>query len=240
MSTLGSNDVTEERRLDSAIHYHLVRGLIDDGFAPDVTKLPELVAADGASVAEALKRLEVSHSLVCHPEHTAPWVIHPFSLSPTATWVQAAQLGWWAPCIWCALGVAALVSEDVVIHSRIGGEAEDLDIHVSGGRVRENGIIAHFGVPLRSAWDNVHHYCATVLPFRSESEVDAWSRRHAISKGAVVPIAQVAHLAQLWYGKHGDRDWTKWSVAQAREIFGKVGLTGPFWSLEAAAGENRF
>src|SRR5262249_57149373 len=32
--------------------------------------------------------------------------------------------GWWAPCIWCALGVAALVGEDVVIHSRIGGEAE--------------------------------------------------------------------------------------------------------------------
>jgi hypothetical protein len=168
------------------------------------------------------------------------WLFHPFSLSPTATWVQAGKLGWWAPCIWCALGVGVLVGEDVVIHSRMGGESENLGIHVSGGFVREHNIVTHFAVPLRSAWNNVHHYCATVLPFRSEAEVDAWSRRHAIPKGAVVPIAQVAHLARLWYGKHADPDWEKWSVAQAREIFGRVGLTGPFWALEAAAEENRF
>jgi Alkylmercury lyase len=232
--------MNEERRLDSAIHYYLVRGLIDDGFAPDIAKLQEMVAADAASVAEALKQLEASHSLLCHPGHTAPWVIHPFSLSPTATWVQAGKLGWWAPCIWCALGVGVLVGEDVVIHSRIGGESENLGIHVTGGIVRENNIVTHFAVPLRDAWGNVHHYCSTVLPFRSEAEVDTWSRRHAIPKGAIVPIAQVARLAQLWYGKHADRDWEKWSVAQAREIFGRVGLTGPFWALEAAAEENRF
>jgi hypothetical protein len=34
-----------------------------------------------------------------------------------------------------------------------------------------------------------------------------------------VPIAQVAHLAQLWYGKHADRGWEKWSVARARKIW---------------------
>ena len=232
--------MTEDKWLDSTIHYYLVRGLIDDGFAPDIAKLKKLVAADEASVVEGLKRLEGSHSLVCHPGQSAPWLIHPFSLSPTATWVQAGQLGWWAPCIWCALGVGVLVGEDVVIHCRIGGEVDDLDIHVSGGLVRENSIVTHFAVPLRSTWDNVHHYCATVLPFRSEAEVNGWSRRHAIPKGAVVPIAQVAHLAQLWYGKHADRDWQKWSIAQARDILGRVGLTGPFWALEAAAGANRF
>jgi hypothetical protein len=73
--------------------------------------------------------------------------------------------------------------------------------------VREDDIVTHFAVPLRSAWDNVHHYCATVLPFRSEEDVDAWSRRHAIPKGAVVPIAQVAELARVRYGKHADHDW---------------------------------
>jgi hypothetical protein len=232
--------MNKEGRLDSAIHYYLLRGLIDDGFVPGRAKLQELVAAGATSVAEALERLEASHSLICHPGHTAPWVIHPFSLSPTATWVQARKLGWWAPCIWCALGIAVLVREDVVIHSRIGGESENLSVHVSGGLVRESDIVTHFAVPLRSAWDNVHHYCATVLPFRREAEVDAWSCRHAIPKGAVVPIAQVAHLAQLWYGKHADRYWKKLSVAQAREIFERVGLTGPFWALEAATEENRF
>lgn len=70
-----------------------MRGLIDDGFAPDIARLEELVAAEPASVVETLKRLETSHSIICHPHQAAPWVIHPFSLSPTAIWVQADQLG---------------------------------------------------------------------------------------------------------------------------------------------------
>jgi hypothetical protein len=232
--------MTELGKLGSTIHHYLVRGLIDDGFAPDIGKLQELLEVDASTVKEALKRLEASHSIVCHPGRAVPWVIHPFSLSPTATWVQSAQRGWWAPCIWCALGVAALVGENVVIHSRVGGEAEDLDLHICDGAVREDSIVTHFAVPLRGAWDNVHHYCATVLPFRSEADVEAWSRRHAIPKGAVVPIAQVAELARLWYGKHAARDWKKWSVAQAREIFEQVGLAGPFWALESNEEEGHF
>jgi hypothetical protein len=99
--------------------------VVSEGFAPDIARLQQLAAAEPESVAAALKRLEASHSVVCHPYHAAPWVIHPFSLSPTATWVQADQRGWWAPCIWCALGVAALVGQDVVVHCRIGAETED-------------------------------------------------------------------------------------------------------------------
>lgn len=200
----------EQRELESTIHHYLIRGLIDDGFAPDIGRLQELVGAEAASVREALERLEASHGIVCHPDCAAPWVIHPFSLSPAATWVQTSQRGWWAPCIWCALGVATLVGGSVVIHSRIGGEEEDLDLHVCDGFVREDSIVTHFAMPLRSAWDNVHHYCATVLPFRSEADVDVWSRRR------------------------------KWSIAQASEIFERVGLTGSFWALEPDAGGKPF
>ena len=220
--------------LDTKLHYHIVRQLIDDGFAPSPSKLGQLTGVDSEAVAVALKRLEQSHSIVCHPGTAALWVVHPFSLTPTATWVQGRRRGWWAPCIWCALGIATLVCEDVVIHSRIGGEAEDVDIHVSDGLVRESDLVTHFAVPLRDAWSNVHHYCATVLPFRGDQDVDAWSERHAIPKGAVVPIGQVAELARIWYGKHADPDWEKWSVAQTREIFERVGLTDRFWHLEGS------
>src|SRR5260370_24064902 len=136
--------MTELGKLGSTIHHYLVRGLIDDGFAPDIGKLQELLEVDASTVKEALKRLEASHSIVCHPGRTVPWVIHPFSLSPTATWVQSAQRGWWAPCIWCALGVAALVRENVVV--------QDLDLHICDGAGREDNIMTHFAEPLRSAW----------------------------------------------------------------------------------------
>jgi Alkylmercury lyase len=49
-------------------------------------------------------------------------MIHPFSLSPTGTWVQQGEQGWWAPCIWCGFGIAALAGENAVIHARIGAE----------------------------------------------------------------------------------------------------------------------
>jgi hypothetical protein len=54
----------EQSKLESTIHHYLVRGLIDDGFAPDIARLQELVTVDAASVREVLKRLEASHS--CH------------------------------------------------------------------------------------------------------------------------------------------------------------------------------
>ena len=54
----------EQSKLESAIHHYLVRGLIDDGFAPDIARLQELVKVDAAPVREVLKRLEASHS--CH------------------------------------------------------------------------------------------------------------------------------------------------------------------------------
>jgi len=227
-------------RLDAQIHHHIVRGLIDEGRAPGLVALSELVGAGMEAIVAALRHLEANHGIVCHPGTTDPWVVHPFSLTPTATWVQGSRCGWWAPCIWCALGIARLVRENVVIHTRIGGEAEDLDIHVDGGAVRERTLLVHFAVPLRAAWNNVHHTCATVLPFETEPDVDAWSERHAIAKGAVVPIDQVAELARIWYGRHGDADWEKWSIAQTSAIFSGVGLRGDFWRLEGDAGGRSF
>jgi Alkylmercury lyase len=229
-----------ENELDTALHFHIVQGLLKDGFAPSELSLSKLADVEPAAVRAGLKRLEANHGIVCHPGTSTPWVVHPFSLTPTATWVQGSKRGWWAPCIWCALGVATLACEDVTIHSRIGGEAADIDIHVKNGKVSEDQLVTHFSIPLQDAWRNVHRFCATVLPFRTESDVDAWSDNHDIPKGAVVPIAQVADLARIWYGKHADRDWKKWSVAETREIFARVGLTDRFWSLEGSAGAATF
>jgi hypothetical protein len=46
----------------------------------------------------------------------------------------------------------------------------------------------------------------------------------------------VAKLAREWYGKHADKDWRKWTAAEAKQIFENVGLTGQFWSLDSGTG----
>src|SRR5215468_9414197 len=72
----------EQSKLEAAIHHYLVRGLIDHGFAPDIGTLQKMVKADATTVRNGLKRLEASHSLVCHPGSASPWVIHPFLAQP--------------------------------------------------------------------------------------------------------------------------------------------------------------
>jgi hypothetical protein len=69
---------------------------------------------------------------------------------------------------------------ELVIHARIGGEMEDVDINIVNGEVVEKSLWVHFAVPPRAAWDNVHHFCATVLPFRQAADVRTWSNRHGL------------------------------------------------------------
>ncbi len=221
---------------DAEVHHAFIDRLRQTGFAPSRHEVSAALAKPVKEIEKALYRLAESHAVVLHPHVCEPWVIHPFSVSPTATWVQQGDQGWWAPCIWCGCGIAALVGGNAVIHARLGGEMEDIDIHIVNGDVVEEDLWVHFAVPPRAAWDNVHHFCATVLPFRHEADVQTWSKRHGIPAGSAVPISQVQDLGREWYAHHCDRDWRKWSVAEAIEIFEKVGLVEPFWSLEGRDG----
>lgn len=219
--------------LDSRVHSAVLTTIVARGHAPGLAEIAAALGEGTASIAESLRRIEANHGLVLHPGSVDVWIAHPFSLSPTAVWVASGARGWWSPCLWCATGVVALAAPDATLRVRLGGEAEDLSIRFSGGRPVDDGLVVHFPVPPRDAWAN---FCALVLPFRSEAEVDAWCARHALAKGAVVPLSQVADLGRAWYGRHLDVTWVKWSVPEAREIFESVGLTGPFWRLPGADG----
>jgi hypothetical protein len=96
--------------------------------------------------------------------------------------------------------------------------------------------IATFMISPREIEAIVHHFCATVLPFRSPEDVWTWSDSHGIPMGAVAPIAQVMDLGREWYARHADPDWRKWTVREAAEIFRKVGLVGDFWEIPVTEG----
>ena len=206
------------------VHHAIIASFIARGHPPRITD-------------EAIHELADEHGVVLHPGTTEVWIAHPFATAPTGVWVDRGDRGWWAPCVWCAMGIVALAAPDATIHARYGGEAEAVRIEVSGGIVRSDGCV-HFPIPARDAWNNVAYWCATVQPFRRADDVPAWCTRHALPHGAVVPIAQVAKLGRAWYGRHAARDWRKWTVAEARAIFDGVGLVGPHWELPAS--DTRF
>ncbi|WP_069207870.1 organomercurial lyase [Sphingomonas panacis] len=222
--------------LASSVHHRLVDALLASGKIPTTLEIADQLAVSIDVIEVALDSLALSHGLVLHPHEKRPWVIHPFSCSPTATWVEAGDRGWWAPCLWCACGVATLAGGNAVIHARIGGESEDVDIHIVDGAVLMDNLWVHFAVPPRAAWDNVHHFCASVLPFRTREDVRRWSDRHGIPHGAVISLSQCLELGREWYARHADIDWRKWSVRDAAGIFEKVGLCEEFWRLPVSEG----
>lgn len=210
----------------------MISSFVDRGRPPVLAELARAVGVPLEEAAAALRRLHDGHGLVLHPESTDVWIAHPFSASPTSVWVAAGARGWWAPCLWCAAGIAALAAPTSTIHARYAGEHEAVAIEVRDGAAAEPGdLVVHFALPPRDAWRNVVHWCATVLPFRRAEDVAPWCERHGLPRGAVVPWAQVLALGRAWYGRHLDRDWRKHTLAEAQAIFDATGLSGEFWRL---------
>lgn len=224
-------EATPPEPLDGLVHHKVIAGFVQRGFAPSVERLADELARPAPAIEAALERLHRGHGLVLHPGTHAPWIAHPFSSTPTNVWIEAGERGWWAPCLWCALGVCALAAPDAVIHTRLEGEHEPLRIEVRGGEVVSRGLLVHFATPPREAWNNVNAWCASVQPFASEERVDAWCARHALPRGECLTLEQLQRLARAWYGRHLAEDWSKWSLAQAQAIFDSVGLRGDFWRL---------
>lgn len=221
----------ETAPIDSLVHHHLVTGLLQTGKTPTTTELGALLGEPPTLIEESYRRLDATHGLVLHPHRCEPWIVHPFSTSPTHTWVASSQRGWWAPCLWCGLGVAALHGGDVTIHTRIGAEDEPVSIQIRAGRPVDTTLWVHFPEPPRLAWGNVHHFCARLVPFHRPVDAEAWAARHGFSPGEILPVTKLGELASRWYGRHADPNWKKWTGAQAVEIFRACGLVGDFWSL---------
>ena len=116
---------------NSNLHYHIIKGIIDNGFAPSVNDLADTLKADTEEVIRGLKELQEYHGVVLHPNEPKVWVIHPFSLAPTNFYVKSSKGEWWGNCAWCSLGVAALVKEDVKITTTIGAETKRVEITLS-------------------------------------------------------------------------------------------------------------
>lgn len=222
----------------SRLHYGIVRSLIETGSCPSNEDLGRALGFGKDALVEMFRHLEAVHGIVLHPDRPEPWVIHPFSLTPTATWVQGETHGWWAPCVWCAFGIGALVGGDVQVHTRVAGETEPLVVGVRDGAPLppHDGYFAHFAIRPAEAWNNVHAHCAMILPFRSQNDISRWTARHGLPLGEAVPLGQVATLARRWYGAHADPHWRKWTIHEAQQIFCEAGLRSAFWDLNGRQG----
>ena len=216
------------------LHYTIIRHIIDNGFAPDANMLAVLLHTDISEVEKALYALQDYHGVVLHPNEPKVWVIHPFSLAPTNFLVRSQRGLWWGNCAWCSLGVAALLKENVTITTRLAAYDEQIIIHIINGEVQEKNLYIHFPVAMKKAWDNVMYTCSNMLVFKDEEQIDEWTQRHNIPKGDIQPINNIWEFSKKWYGNHLNPAWEKWSMQEAKDIFGQFNLSGRIWDLESS------
>jgi hypothetical protein len=216
---------------DERVRGALTRMIAELGHAPPNAVLADALSCSVHEVEQSLNALSDAHALLLHPGTTTPWAVHPFALSPGSCWVEIAHRGWWANCLYCGLGIAAAVGGDAEISTRIGGEREQVVVQICNGAVQERDLLFHLSTPPRHWWDNVIHACASFQPFRSEEEIDRWCTRHALPRGAVVPLPQLWEFARDWYGAYLEEPWRKRSAQDAEQLFRRHGFTSPFWSL---------
>ncbi|MEX0272995.1 MAG: organomercurial lyase, partial [Flavobacteriaceae bacterium] len=117
------------------------------------------------------------------------------------------------------------------ITTTLGGESKQTVIEIVDGKIVNDDLFVHFPIPMAKAWDNVTFTCSTMLMFESKEDVEDWCRRHSISMGDVQAINKIWEFSKVWYGKHLDQDWTKWSVEDAKKIFNRFELDHSIWQL---------
>lgn len=219
----------------ASIHHAILRSFVTRGQAPSHAELTASFGVEPDTMTAALQELAAYHGVVLHPHAHEVWIAHPFSSAPTTFVVRHEDRLWWGNCAWCSLGIAALLGgEGVTIETTLGAEGRPVAIHVEEHQVRED-LVVHFPIPMARAWDNVIFTCSTMLVFANESDVDAWSTRHALPRGDVQRIQKAYDFAREWYGYHLAPEWRKWTTDEARRLFEKHGLRGPIWELPRTA-----
>jgi hypothetical protein len=216
---------------DLDLRGQLTRHIAEFGHAPTNEQLAATMQLPVSEIEASLRRLHDAHALLLHPHTCAPWVVHPFALSPGACWVHAADEGWWANCLYCGMGIAAALETDADIHTRYGGEDEPVVVAIRNGRVMQPDLIFHLATPVRHWWDNVIHACASFQPFRDDQVIDGWCSRHGFERGAVLPLSRLWPFAVEWYGSYLSKPWRKRSPEEIADLFLRHGLVGEFWNI---------
>jgi hypothetical protein len=70
-----------------------------------------------------------------------------------------------------------------------------------------------------------------MLLFRSEEDIERWSRLRGTPRGEVMTVGQQWLLARAWFEGRLRPGFRRRTVEEAEAMFAGIGLSGPFWSL---------
>jgi hypothetical protein len=148
--------MTGGAKRDVVVKQAIYAALADTGRAPDSREVAETLSLPEPDVLAAFDRLHRQRLLV--PEPGDPSRIRmapPFSGVPTAFRVHARDRGYFANCVWDALGIAAALNAVAVVDASDGHTGEPLSLAVTRDGPLPTSLVAHFAVPAAHWWDDI-------------------------------------------------------------------------------------
>jgi hypothetical protein len=141
--------------LDRDVRLFVYQRFLDEGLPPSAEEVAAELGLPADEVEASFARLEEGHVLVFAPGTRNIWMANPLSAFPTPFRVETPRGAYWAPCIWDAFGVVAMLGGDGRVLTSCGDCGEEMQLRVAAGMLQPVEGVAHFAVPARRWWDNI-------------------------------------------------------------------------------------
>ena len=143
---------------DTTVKLTIYQTIVETTRPPSATQVARELGSSVAEVEEAFRALAGKRLLVLEPGtmgtiRMAP----PFSGIETPFLVRVREKGYYANCVWDALGVPAALHQDARIMASDGQTGEPLELEVRNGAPLDDPYLSHFAVPAARWWDDIIH-----------------------------------------------------------------------------------
>jgi hypothetical protein len=215
--------------IDWKVRLSITRFFASHGLPPTTYEIAALEGYQNSEIATAYRDLHDRGQILLCEDDSKLRAAHPYSAIPTAYWIESENVGWWANCAFCALGVAVIASRPVKIYARLGAMRESITLQIKEQQISNGELRLHIPLPVRKWHDDIVYTCSNVHIFQSSRDIDEWARAKFLPRGIDISLKQAWSLATEWYANYLDDGWVPHSALKLREICDTCGLSGDFW-----------
>ncbi|KAE8154521.1 hypothetical protein BDV25DRAFT_126412 [Aspergillus avenaceus] len=229
------------------VRYQLFQFYLKECRPPTLMELATKCGLSTSKTSQILDQLEELHHIVQYKHNSrAPTPIamaHPFSHLPTPFIVSQGDRSWWANCIWCAFGLAAMLSpQKTTVTTRSGSigtemvftiENDQITCKGPDGELNVDDCHAHFSIPPVKWWGDVRFACGTIQMFATKQEALEWPVKYGFYSGEIMTLKTLWLLSKAWYHDKHTYEYDRKTSAEVEDLFNELGMTSGFWKARS-------
>jgi hypothetical protein len=145
----------DQTTLDQEVRRQVYQQAMSQGRLALANEVAIALSISREEVQASFQRLAGGRVLVLQPENGEILMANPFSAVPTPFLAQTSEHSYYGNCIWDALGIPAMLHQDVLIQASCGDCGLSMQLEVTGGRLKPASGVVHFAIPAAHWWDEI-------------------------------------------------------------------------------------